>query len=164
MGRRKIKMRDGSVLVDTGLPQRSIKPLYLEMHMEQLKTYFHTLTDPANFANGVIKMMGLFFTNTILDTGTRERTIGEIEAEIKKRIGDDNDLDFPARMRIESEITMEISVRNMTDYLDQAFGVSHRLAIGITGDAPDDDMLDYTPPAEVTTEYEDGRWVDVDND
>ncbi len=63
-------------------------------------------------------MMGLFFTNTILDTGTRERTIGEIEAEIKKRIGDDNDLDFPARMRIESEITMEISVRNMTDYLD----------------------------------------------
>lgn len=65
MGRRKIKMRDGSVLVDTGLPQRSIKPLYLEMHMEQLKTYFHTLTDPANFSNGVIKMMGLFFTNTI---------------------------------------------------------------------------------------------------
>lgn len=59
---------------------------------------------------------------------------------------------------------MEISVRNMTDYLDQAFGVSHRLAIGITGDAPDDDMRDYTPPAEVTTEYEDGKWVDVDGD
>jgi hypothetical protein len=40
-------------------------------------------------------------------------------------------------MRIESDIWMEIAVREMTEYLDQVFGVTHRLAIGTFGTAPE---------------------------
>ena len=137
----KVKLPDGNVIIDTRLPQRGLKPAGLEMHTHMLKTLFSALEKPENMENGVVKMMSVFIANTILDMAKRDETLENIERIIKEEMGEDGGalLNFNERMRIESGIWMEIATREMIEYLDQAFGISHRLAIGTFGGAPETD-------------------------
>jgi hypothetical protein len=48
--------------------------------------------------------------------------------------------------------------------MDKTFGVSHHIAIGLSGSAPDDDKLDYETPNFDEDETMDGKWVDEEEE
>ena len=155
----KVKLPNGNVIIDTGLPQRAIKPAGLEMHTHMLKQLFNAVEDDEKVKNGAVKRMSKFLVNTIFDMAKRDEALENIDRMIKDALGEDEgaSLSFPERMRIESDIWMEIAVREMSEYLDQVFGVTHRLAIGTFGTAPETSHIEEPEPQPVTDIHEEWK-------
>jgi len=163
---KKVKLPDGNIIVDTGLPQRGIKPAGLEMHTHMLKTLYAAVKeDPHNMENGVVRGLCKILVNTILDMAKRDEALENIHRLIEEELdGNGASLSFGERTRVESDIWMEIGVREMTEYLDQAFGVSHRLAIGTFGNAPEDKLVEPKPPEPKPDLEMHEEWMETEDD
>ncbi len=124
---------DGKRIIDTGLPQRQIKQLWLELHKETYIKILDTIAISQPKDKQVVRMIK-FAVSSILDEDAREEAKAKVNKLIETRLkhleengGRSTALDAEA---IE-EAYIEI-MENVTDYVDTAFGVSHRLGIGIT--------------------------------
>lgn len=158
---KKIRLPDGNVIADTGLPQMQTKPIYLELHVRQRATLIEALRTEGCMENGMVYYICLDMIYSMLDMGRRAAALEELDkltAERLKEAGEDS-LDYGARMLIKSETAHEIT-QLFTDYMDLTFGVSHHIAIGLSGSAPDDDKLEYDTPKFDDDETMDGKWVD----
>lgn len=161
----KLRLPDGSVIADTGLPQMQTKPIYLELHVRQRATLIEALRTEGCMENGVVYNICLDMFYSMLDMGRRAAAIKELDKLTADRIADagEDSLDYGSRMVIKSETAHEIT-QLFTDYMDMTFGVSHHIAIGLSGSAPDDDKLEYETPTFDTDEVMDGKWVDAEDD
>jgi len=161
---KKVRLPDGNVIADTGLPQRALKPQYLERHLGQMQALTDVLKDPASMKNGVVYNLVLVMFYSMLDIGRREFALDELDLRVDARIkelGADGSLDYATRIEAKSEIALAC-LPMFTDYLDTAYAVSHRIAIGLTGSAPDDDQMDYEIPTFADDEVMEGKWVETD--
>jgi 20S proteasome alpha/beta subunit len=102
---------------------------------------------------------------SMLDMGRRAAALEELDKLTAERIAEagEDSLDYGAMMLIKSETAHEIT-QLFTDYMDKTFGVSHHIAIGLSGSAPDDDKLDYETPNFDEDETMDGKWVDEEEE
>ncbi len=118
-------MPNGKHIVDTGLPQKYIKTLWLEMHTDLNKKIMDAI--PHAPKTTIIRMMK-YHISLILDMDERKAIRDKIEKLKEERLSDDLDMD--ERIEIIEDIYIE-ATEGITDYVDMAFGVSHRIAIGI---------------------------------
>ena len=130
----KVKVGDNTI-VDTGLPQRGIKPAGLELHTYMIKRLFEAAEDDEKMRNGVVRRLAQMLVNTILDMAARDAALENIHRLIDEELPDAAAMSFGERATAEGEIWLDIAVREMTEYLDQAFAISHRLAVGTFGGA-----------------------------
>ena len=156
----KVKLPNGNIIVDTGLPQRGLKPAGLELHTHMIKRLFEAAEDDEKMRNGVVRRLARMLVNTILDMAKRDEALREIVRHIDEELPEAAAMSFGERAEAEGEIWLDIGVREMTEYLDQAFGISHRLAIGTFGTAADDDEgvhLEEAEPEEDTEMHEEWK-------
>lgn len=116
-------IQDGKRLIDTGLPQRQIKPIWLEMHKEMNMKIMDAIlnNDPIRVKNAI-----RFSISMILDDEVRD----QVKADINKKMANIKETSNEARLKEIETIYIE-AMESVSDYLDQAFGISHRIAIGI---------------------------------
>ena len=160
---RKIRLNDGSMIADTGLPQMQTKPIYLELHVQQRAALVDALRKDGCMENGTVYYICLDMIYSMLDMGRRKAALEQLDNLIAERIeaqGGDS-LDYATTMRIKSETAHEVT-QLFTDYMDMTFGVSHHLAIGLSGSAPNDDLQEYEIPKFDDDETVDGKWVDTE--
>lgn len=152
----KVFLPDGNTIIDTGLPQRAIKPAGLELHTHMIKQLYNAAEDNIKVENGAVRRMCKFLVNTILDMSKRDEARENIDRLIEEALGDDNgaSLNFADRTRIETEIWLDIGVQEMMEYLDQVFAVSHRVGIGTFGIAP---QLEKPQPSTDTDIHEEWK-------
>jgi len=160
----KVRLPDGNVIIDTGLPQKGIKPVGLNLLVDLIRTLFAAMAVEGNMENGIVRSMSKGLVNMIFDMSKRDEALENINRLINEELGDDGgaSLDFTERTRIESDIWMEIALREMAEHMDGAFGISHRLAIGTFGTASteaDEEGDENELPAEAGVGEE---WRDVD--
>ena len=160
---KKIRLPDNSVIADTGLPQMQTKPIYLELHVRQRATLIEALRTEGCMENGMVYYICLDMIYSMLDMGRRAAALDDLTKLTAERIAEagEDSLDYGARMLIKSETAHEIT-QLFTDYMDLTFGVSHHIAIGLSGSAPDDDQMEYEIPKFDDDEVLDGKWVDVE--
>ncbi len=161
---KKVRLPDGNVIADTGLPQSAIKPQYLELHREQLREITTALSDPVNMNNGVVYNMIRFMFSTMLDIGRREYVLATLQEDVDAKIDEleqDGAIDYVTRIEAMSEIALDC-VPHFTDYLDTTYAVSHRVAIGLTGSAPNDDEMEYEVPTFDDDEVIEGKWIEME--
>lgn len=154
---KKVKLPDGNVIIDTGLPQRGLKPAGLDLHTHMLKQLFDVATHDENMENGTVKRLSKFLINTILDMSKRDEALENIDRYLAKEIDDaEHPLSFSERQKAESEIWLDLAVKEFVEGLDAYFGVSHRLAIGTFGTAapPSEYMEEPQPDFEANLEEE----------
>ena len=123
-----ITTSDGKQIIDTGLPQKHIKPIWLEMHRDMNLKIMDAIVNKENLTSGVTKRMIQFSISMVLDEDVRKLIVEKRDKLIKERIT--SDLSNVDKARIEEEIYFEL-MADVTDYVDKAFGVSHRIAVGI---------------------------------
>lgn len=155
---KKVKLPNGNTIIDTGLPQRAMKPAGLEMHTHMLKQLFNSIGDNQKMRDGSIKRTCNFLINTIFDMAKRDEAIENIHMRVADVLGDDGgaSLNFGERMMIESEVWLDIAVKVFVEYLDQVFAVTHRLAIGTFGNASDTPYMEepeLEPAADINEEW-----------
>ena len=119
-------MPDGKHIVDTGLPQKYIKTLWLEMHTDLNKKIMDAI--PHAPKTTIIRMMK-YHISLVLDMDERRAIRQKIEELKKERLSNEN-LTADEKIDIIEDIYIE-ATEGITDYTDMAFGVSHRIAIGI---------------------------------
>ena len=160
---KKVSLPDGNVIVDTGLPQRGIKPVGLNMQVSILLAVVSSAAvGPQNMENGVVLSLSKALVNSIFDMSKRDEALENIHRLIDAEIGDGSSLSFSERTRLESDIWMEIGVREMTEHMDGSFGISHRLAIGTFGTGVSEVVAeDEEPPSDAGIGEE---WKDVEDD
>jgi len=161
---KKIRLPDGNVIADTGLPQMQTKPIYLELHVRQRATLIEALRIEGSMESGLIYNICMDMFYSMLDMGRREAALEELDKLTEERLKEagEESLDYGARMLIKSETAHEVT-QLFTDYMDLTFGVSHHIAIGLSGSAPDDDKLDYETPKFDDDETMDGKWVEEED-
>lgn len=155
---KKVKLPDGNVIVDTGLPQRGIKPVGLNMQVTILIALVSAAAVAQNMENGVVLSLSKALVNSIFDMSKRDEALENIHRLIEEEVGDAGSMSFGERTRKESDIWMEIGIREMTEHMDGAFGISHRLAIGTfgTGDTgAADEVEEPQPDAGIGEEWKD---------
>ncbi len=118
-------MPDGKHIVDTGLPQKYIKTLWLEMHTDLNKKVMDAI--PHAPKTTIIRMMK-YHISLILDMDERKAIREKIEKLKKERLVESMTTD--EKIEVIEDIYIE-ATEGITDYVDMAFGVSHRIAIGI---------------------------------
>lgn len=162
---KKIRLNDGSTIADTGLPQMQTKPIYLELHVRQRATLIEALRTEGCMENGMVYHICLDMLYSMLDMGRRAAALDELEKMTQERIKDagEDSLDYGSMMRIKSETAHE-ATQLFTDYMDLTFGVSHHIAIGLSGSAPDDDKMEYETPTSDDNETMDGKWIDPEEE
>lgn len=161
---KKVRLPDGNVIADTGLPQRAIKPQYLERHLGQMQALTEALKDPLSMKNGVVYNMVRVMFFSMLDIGRREFALNTLQEQVDAKIEElelDGALDYASRIEAKSEIALECLIY-FTDYLDTTYAVSHRVAIGLTGSAPNDDDMDYEIPTFEDDEVMEGKWIETE--
>lgn len=160
---KKVTLPDGNVIVDTGLPQRGIKPVGLNMQVSILVAVVSAAAvGPQNMENGVVLSLSKALVNAIFDMSKRDEALENIHRLIDEEVGAGGSMSFTERTRRESDIWMEIGIREMTEHMDGAFGISHRLAIGTFGTGETgavDEAEEPQPDAGIGEE-----WKDVEND
>jgi hypothetical protein len=144
---KKIELPDGNVIIDTGLPQRNIKP--------------------KNFENGTVRNLSKGLVSMIFDMSKRDAVRAGIYVEIEETMGADGgaSLDHAERSRTESEIWFERALEGVAEHIDSAFGITHRLAIGTFGTASDEGELPGGDEVEGSLDTDagmEGEWKDVD--
>ncbi|OEU74560.1 MAG: hypothetical protein BA864_14400 [Desulfuromonadales bacterium C00003093] len=125
-----------------------------------IKRLFEAAEDDEKMRNGVVRRLARMLVNTILDMAKRDEALREIVRYIDEELPEAAAMSFHERAEAEGEIWLDIGVRLMTEYLDQAFGISHRLAIGTFGTAADDDggeHLEEPEPEEDTEMHEEWK-------
>lgn len=159
---KKVTLPDGNVIVDTGLPQRGIKPVGLNMQVSILIALVSAAAVAQNMENGVVLSLSKALVNSIFDMSKRDEALENIHRLIEEEVGEGGSISFSERTRKESDIWMEIGIREMTEHMDGAFGISHRLAIGTfgTGETGAADEADEPPPDAGIGE----EWKDVEDD
>lgn len=130
---KKVKLPDGNVIVDTGLPQRGIKPVGLNMLVSAYLALISSLAVAQNMENGVVLSLSKALVNSIFDMAKRDEALENIHHLIEVEVGDGDSMSFSERTRTVSDIWMEIGIREMAEHMDASFGISHRLAIGTFG-------------------------------
>ena len=162
---KKIRLNDGSTIADTGLPQMQTKPIYLELHVRQRATLIEALRTEGCMENGMVYHICLDMLYSMLDMGRRQAALEELTKLTEERIKDagEDSLDYGSMMRIKSETAHE-TTQLFTDYMDLTFGVSHHIAIGLSGSAPDDDKMEYETPTFDDNETMDGKWIDPEDE
>lgn len=130
---KKVSLPDGNVIVDTGLPQRGIKPVGLNMQVTILVALVSAAAVAQNMENGVVLSLSKALVNAIFDMSKRDEALENIHRLIDAEVGDGSSMSFSERTRKESDIWMEIGIREMVEHMDGSFGISHRLAIGTFG-------------------------------
>lgn len=162
MRSKKVRLSDGRTIADTGLPQMQTKPIYLELHVRQRATLVEALRTEGCMENGMVYYICLEMLYSMLDMGRRQAALEDLDKLTKERIeaaGSDT-LDYGSRMAIKSETAHEIT-QLFTDYMDMTFGVSHHIAIGLSGSAPNDDLESYeVPQFGDDGEIMEGKWLD----
>lgn len=118
-------MPNGKHIVDTGLPQKYIKTLWLEMHTDLNKKVMDAI--PHAPKTTIIRMMK-YHISLILDMDERKAIREKIEKLKKERLVESMTTD--EKIEVIEDIYIE-ATEGITDYVDMAFGVSHRIAIGI---------------------------------
>lgn len=160
---KKVKLPDGNVIVDTGLPQRGIKPIGLNMLVSAYLAVISSLALEVNMENGVVLSQSKALVNSIFDMAKRDEALENIHRIIDEEVCDGGSMSLKERTRKESDIWMEIGIREMIEHMDGAFGISHRLAIGTFGtgmpDLVEDADEEASPDAAVGEE-----WKDVEDD
>ena len=159
---KKVELPDGNVIVDTGLPQRGIKPVGLNMLVSAYLALISAAAVAQNMENGVVRTLSKALVNSIFDMSKRDEALDNIHRMIEEEVGDGSSMSFSERTRTESDIWMEIGIREMTEHMDGAFGISHRLAIGTFGTGATgvvDEVEEPLPDAGVGEE-----WKDVEDD
>ncbi len=121
---------DDNTIVDTGLPQRGIKPAGLDLHTHMIKRLFEIAESPENMKNGSVSRLSRALINTIMDMAKRDEALDNVDRLINEELGDTSSWDSGALSEGEGEIWFDIAIREMAEYLDQAFAISHRLAVG----------------------------------
>lgn len=165
---KRVTLPDGNVIIDTGLPQRNIKPAGLNDLMQMKQTLYTAAATSENFENRTILNLSKGLVANIYDMSKRDAVREGIYAEIEDAFGDDGgaSLDQAARTRIESEIWFERAIEGTTEHVDSAFGITHRLAIGTFGTASDaDDELPDADEVEGSLDTDagmEGEWKDAD--
>lgn len=158
----KVKLPDGNVIIDTGLPQKGIKPVGLNLLTDAMRMLLAAVAVPGNMENGVVRSLSKCLINMIFDMSKRDEALENVHRIIEEELGEDGgaSLDFDERTRIESDIWMEIAVREVTEHMDGAFGISHRLAIGTFGTAPAECAMgkEEEPPEDVMG----GEWREME--
>ena len=136
---KKVNLPDGNVIVDTGLPQRGLKPAGLELHTYMLKRLFEAAEDDEKMRNGVVRRLSRMLVNTIMDMGKRDEALENIVRLIDEELGEAaGAMSFGERATEEGEIWLDIGVREMMEYLDQSFAISHKLGVGTFGGAAEE--------------------------
>ena len=162
---KRIRLNDGSTIADTGLPQMQTKPIYLELHVRQRASLIDALKEEGSMENGTVFYICLDMLYSMLDMGRRAAALEELDTMTADRIeaaGTDS-LDYGAMMRLKSEVAHECT-QLFTDYMDLTFGVSHHIAIGLSGSAPDDDKMEYEIPTFDDNEEMDGKWIEAEEE
>lgn len=158
----RVKLPNGNTIIDTGLPQRNIKPAGLNHLIHMSETLFTAVSIVANQTNGVIVQMSDDLVNAIYDMSMRDEALEHIHQALDEALGEDGgaSLDSDERMRTESRIWSANAQRVVAEHMDTAFGVTHRLAIGTFGTADTGAMGDgEEPPADAELGEE---WKSVD--
>lgn len=119
---------DGKRIIDTGLPQRQIKPIWLELHKEMNQKLMDAIRTCAPSDGTVVRMIQ-FSISLILDQDIR-KDINERAKQLIQEKTSNTELSHSEKMQIIEGIYIELNA-DVTDYIDTAFGVSHRIAIGI---------------------------------
>lgn len=159
---KKVPLSDGNVIVDTGLPQRGIKPVGLNMQVSILIALVSAASVAQNMENGVVLSLSKALVNSIFDMSKRDEALDNIHRFIDEEVGEDHSMSFSEYTRKVSDIWMEIGIREMTEHMDGAFGISHRLAIGTFGTGvtgAGDEVEEPLPDAGIGEE-----WKDVEDD
>ncbi len=144
---KQVKVGDNTI-VDTGLPQRGIKPAGLELHTHMIKRLFEIAEDPENMRNGVVRRLSRALINTIMDMAKRDEALENID-----RLIDEESEGTRMSAEDEGEVWFDIAIREVTEYLDQAFAISHRLAVGrFSGDSGTEGEYPEEPELEEGTE------------
>jgi len=120
------QLPDGKHIVDTGLPQKFIKSIWLDMHSRHHTMTMEVMKTPDSQRTG-LRMMR-YHISLILDKDKRDEIKEKIANLKKERLNDT--MSLQEKTDILEDIYIE-AMEDMTDYLDMAFGVSHRIAIGI---------------------------------
>ncbi len=77
--------------------------------------------------------------NTIMDMGKRDEALENIMRLIDEELGEAaGAMSFGERATEEGEIWLDIGVREMMEYLDQSFAISHKLGVGTFGGAAEE--------------------------
>jgi hypothetical protein len=134
MGKRKPITYKGEKIIDTGLPQRAIKPIWLELHKEMRLRVAEAVKETSPEARKVVRLIRVDIS-AVLDEDLRKELKANIaealEAEIKAaKENNGGTLSDSEIAKIEEDVYLDY-YDSVTDYVDKAFGVSHRLAIGI---------------------------------
>lgn len=166
---KRVTLPDGNVIIDTGLPQRNIKPVGLNDLLQMKQTLYTAVADKdgRNFENRTIYNLSKGLVASIYDMSKRDAVREDIYAEIAEALGEDGgaSMDAPGRNRIEGEIWLERAIEGLTEHIDSAFGITHRLAIGTFGTASDEEELPEADAVEGSMDVDagmEGEWKDVD--
>lgn len=163
MKMKQVKLPNGNYIVDTGLPQRGVKPAGMELHTHMLKRLFEAAEDDEKMRNGVVRRLSQMLVNTILDMAKRDEALENIVRLIDKELGKDAAaMSFGERASAEGEIWLDIGVREFMEYMDQYFAISHRLAIGSFGTAPESGITEEPEPEEDAEMHE--VWKEIDDE
>lgn len=134
MGKRKPIMYKGQKIIDTGLPQRSIKPIWLELHKEMRLRVAEAVKETKPDDRKVVRLIKVDIS-AILDEDLRKELKEKISTALAQEIEEAKNnnggtLTDREKAEIEEEVYLDY-YDSLTDYVDKAFGVSHRLAIGV---------------------------------
>jgi len=121
---------DGKRLIDTGLPQRQIKPLWLEMHKEMNLKIIDAIINTESSTGRSVKTIKAvkFCIANILDDDLRTKLKAKIKQELEEKTSGATSMED--KLSIMEDVYLD-AFECVTDYIDQAFGISHRIAIGI---------------------------------
>lgn len=126
------KTETGGHVLDTYLPQKNIKPLWIELHKELFLATAQAIRETGITDDRVSRLVTLNIS-MMLDQEAREKVKSKRAQLLKdrfeqaKREGGTTNED---RARIIDGVNLEI-LEDVTDYLDQAFGISHHIALGL---------------------------------
>lgn len=119
---------DGKRIIDTGLPQRHIKNIWLEMHKEMNQKILDAILN-SNPTDRKVERAIKFSISMILDEDVRTAAKEKAAKLIKERT-EGKELANDVKAEIVENVYIEV-LEELTDYVDMAFGVSHRIAIGL---------------------------------
>lgn len=132
----------GRYIIDTGLPQKSIKPIGLNLLADIIRGIFTAMADVQNLRNGVVLAMCEGLVNVLFDMSKRDEVLELVATAKTEELGEDGgaSLDHAERTAIITSIWIRYALRGATEHMDEAFAISHRTSIGTFGgtDEPDD--------------------------
>ena len=131
---KKVTLKNGNVIIDTGLPQRGLKPAALNMHTDMLNKLYDIASHDEKLADGTVSRLSRMLVNTIFDMARRDEALQAIAKCINEEVVDPG-LNREERNRAEGDVWLDLGVREFIEALDAYMGVSHRLAIGTFGSA-----------------------------